>query len=89
MSSLNKGIYLCTFLNRKQLKGEAVVKFYEWLREFSLNCDLGSHEESIIGDVIIANMQDGEKQRELLKETRSAMKTLKPAINIEMGIENQ
>ena len=54
-----------TFLTRKELKGEPVEKFYGCLREFSLNCDLGSHEESIIREVFIANMQDGEIQREL------------------------
>ena len=64
-------------------------KFYGCLRELSLNCDLGSHEESIIRDVFIANKQDGEIQRELLKETRTAKKALEIAMNIEMGIQNQ
>ena len=71
------------------MKGEPVEKFYGCLRELSLNCDLGSHEESIIRDVFIANMQDGEIQRELLKETRTAKKALEVAMNIEMGIQNQ
>ena len=78
-----------TFLSRKQLKEEPVEKFYGCLRELSLNCDLGSHEESIIRDVLIANMQDGEIQRELLKETRTAKKAIDVAMNIEMGIKNQ
>ena len=77
------------FLTRKQLKGEPVEKFYVCLRELSSNCDLGSHEESIIRDVFIANMQDSEIQRELLKETRTAKKALEVAMNIEMGIQNQ
>ena len=34
-------------------------------------------------------MQDGEIQRELLKETRSAKKVLEVTINFEMGIQNQ
>ena len=34
-----------TFLTRKQLKGEPVEKHYACLRELSLNCNLGSHEE--------------------------------------------
>ena len=34
-------------------------------------------------------MQDGEIQRELLKETREAKKALEVAINIEMGIQTQ
>ena len=58
-----------TFLTRKQMKGEPVEKFYGCLRELSLNCDLGSHEESIIRDVFVANMQDGKIQRELLRNT--------------------
>ena len=66
-----------TYLTRKQMKGEPVEKFYECLWELSLNCDLGSHEESIIRDVFIASMQDGEIQRELLKEARTAKKALK------------
>ena len=81
-----------TFLTRKQLKGEPAEKFYGCLRELSLNCDLGSHGESIIRDVFIANMQDGEIQRELLKETitaKTAKKALEIAMNIEMGIQNQ
>ena len=69
--------------------GEPVGKFYGCLRELSLNCDLGSHEESIIRDVFIANMQDGEIQREMLKETRTAKKVLEVAMNIEMEIQNQ
>ena len=78
-----------TFLTRKQLKGEPVEKFYGCLRELSFNCDLGSHEESIIRDVFIAKMQNGKIQRELLKETRTAKKALEVALNIEMGIQNQ
>ena len=65
-----------TFLTGKQLKTEVVEKFYGCLRELSLNCDLGSHGKSIIRDVFIANMQDGEIQRELVKETRTAKNAL-------------
>ena len=78
-----------TFFTGKQLKGEPVEKFYVCLRELSLNCDLGSHEELIIPDVFIENKQVGEIQRELLKETRTAKKALEVALNIEMGIQNQ
>ena len=77
-----------SLLTRKQLKGEPVENFYGCRRELSLNCDLGSHEESIIRDGFIANMQDGEKQKEILKETRSA-KALEVAINFDMGVQNQ
>ena len=78
-----------TFLTRKQLKGEPVEKFYGCPRELSLNCDLGSHEESIISDVFIANTQDGEIQRELLKEKKTAKKALEVAMIIETGKQNQ
>ena len=78
-----------SFLTRKQLKGKPVGKLYGCLWELSLNCDLGSHEESINREVFIANIQDGEIQRELLKETRTAKKALEVAMNIEMGIQNQ
>ena len=71
------------------MKGEPVEKFYVCLRELSLNCDLGSHEELIIRDVFIANKQDGEIQRELLKETRTAKHALEVTMNLEMGIQNQ
>ena len=54
-----------------------------------MNCDLGSHEESIRRDFFIADMQDGVIQRELLKETRTAKKALEVAMNIEMEIQNQ
>ena len=78
-----------TFLKQKLLKGEPVEKLYLCLRELSLKCDLSSHEESVILDVFVANIQDGEIQRELLKETRSAKKALEVPPNNEMGIQNQ
>ena len=72
-----KNFDLYTFLTRKQLKGDPVEKFYGCLRELSMNCDLGSHKLSIIREVFIANMPDGEIQRELLRETRSAKRLWK------------
>ena len=78
-----------TFLTRNQLKGEPVEKICGCLRELPLNCDLGSHEESIIRDVFIANMQNDEIQRELLKETGTAKKALEVAMIVQMGIQNQ
>ena len=45
--------------------------------------------ESIIRDVFIAIMQDGEIERELLKETRTPKKAVELAIKIEMSTENQ
>ena len=56
----NITFYRYTFRTRKQLKKKPVEEFYGCLREFSLNCDLGSHEESIIRDFFIANLQNGE-----------------------------
>ena len=78
------------FLLRKQLKREPVEKFYGCLRELFSNCDLGNHEGSIIPDVFVDNMQDGEIQSELMrKKTRTVWKALELAMNIEMGIQNQ
>ena len=71
------------------MKGEPVEKFYGCLRELSFNCDLGNHEESITSDVFITNMHDGEIQRQLLKETRTAKRALEVAMNIETVIQNQ
>ena len=56
---------------------------------FSLNCYLGIHEEFIVRDLLIANIQDKEIQQELLKKTGTPKKALELAINIEMGIQNQ
>ena len=64
-------------------------KFYGCLRELSLNCDLGSNEESIIRDVSIANIQDGENQFELLKGTRTPQKARELTIIVEMDKQNQ
>ena len=64
-------------------------KFDGCLRELSLNCDLGSHDESNIRDAFIAKMQDGEKQRNLLEEKRTPQKALELEINLELGIQNQ
>ena len=64
-------------------------KLYGSLCELSLNCDLGGPKESIIRDVFIGNMQDGEIQREWLRETRTPVKALELAIYVEMGIQNK
>ena len=53
------------------------------------NCDLGEKGDTIIGDVFIANMQNEDIQKELLKETVEPDKALAIAINIEMGTLNQ
>ena len=77
------------FLTRKQQKGEPIEKFYGHLKELSENCDLGDKGDTIIRDVFIANMQNEDIQKELLKETVDPEKALAIAINIEMGTLNQ
>ena len=37
--------------------------------ELSKNCDLGNQEDTLIKDLFIANMQDPEIQREVLRES--------------------
>ena len=76
------------FLTRKQQKGEPIEKFYGHLKELSENCDLGEKGDTIIRDVFIANMQNEDIQKELLKETVEPDKALAIAINIEMGTLN-
>ena len=73
------------FLTRKQQKGEPIEKFYGHLKELSENCDLGEKVDTIIRDVLIANMQNEDIQKELLKEKVEPDKALAIAINIEMG----
>ena len=77
------------FLTRKQQKGEPIEKFYGQLKELSENCDLGEKGDTIIRDVFIANMQNEDIQKELLKETVDPDRALAIAINIEMGTLNQ
>ena len=77
------------FLTRKQQKGEPIEKFYGHLAELSENCDLREKGDTIIRDVLIANMQNEDNQKELLKETVEPDKALAIAINIEMGTPNQ
>ena len=77
------------FLTRKQQKGEPIEKFNGHLKELSENRDLGEKGDTIIRDVFIANMQNEDIQKELLKETVEPDKALAIAINIEMGTLNQ
>ena len=71
------------FLTRKQQKGEPTEKFYGHLKEFSENYDLGEKGDTIIRDVFIANMQNEDIQKELLKKTVEPDKALAIAINID------
>ena len=77
------------FLTRKQQKGEPIEKFYGHLKELSENCDLGKKGDTIIRDVFIANVQNEDIQKELLKELAEPDKALAIAINIEMVTLNQ
>ena len=76
-------------LTTKQSKGESVEHLFGKLKELSENCDIGNQEDTLIRDLFIANMQDPEIQRELLRETLEPAQALRLAINIELGQRNQ
>ena len=63
--------------------------FLNKLKELSENCDLGNMEDTLIRDFFIANVQDPEIQRELLRKTIEPLLKLSLAINIELGKGNQ
>ena len=50
---------------------------------------LGSQEDTLMRDLFIANKQDPEVQRELLRETLEPPQALRLAINMELGQRNQ
>ena len=76
-------------LTTKQSKRESIEHFFAKLKELSGNCDLGDQEDALIKDLFIANMQDQEIQRELLRETLEPPQALRLAINMELGQLNQ
>ena len=76
-------------LTTKQSKGESIEHFCGKLKELSKSCDLGNQEDTLIRDLFIANMQDPEIQRELLRETLEPAQALGLAINMELGQRNQ
>ena len=76
----------CMLLTTKQSKGESI---FGKLKELSENCELGSQEDTLIRDLFIANMQDPEIQRELLRETLEPSQALRLVINMELGQRNQ
>ena len=76
-------------LTTKQSKGESIEHFFGKLNELSENCELGSGEDTLIRDLFIANMQEPEIQRELLRETLEPAHALRLAINMELGQRNQ
>ena len=73
----------------KQSKEESIEHFFGKLKELSENCDLGNQEDTLIRDLFIANIQDPEIQRELLRETVEPPHALRLAINMELGQRNQ
>ena len=76
-------------LTTKQSKGESIEHFFGKLKELSENCELGSQEDTLIRDLFIANMQDPEIQRELLRETLEPAQALRSAINMELRQRSQ
>ena len=76
-------------LTTKQSKRESIEHFFGKLKELSENCELGSQEDTLIRELFIANMQDPEIQRELLRENLEPAQALRLAINMELGQRNQ
>ena len=76
------------FFLSKQQKGESVECFYGRLIEQAENCSLRNEETTLIRDSFILNMMDNETHKELLIETAETTKTLKIAIQMEMGAQN-
>ena len=76
-------------LTTKQLKGESIKHFFGKLKEISESCDLGDQEDTLIRDLFIANLQDPEIQRELLRETLEPPQALRLDTNMELGQQNQ
>ena len=58
------------------------------MRNLFLKSNTDSHVESILGDIFIANMLDGQFHRELLKKTITPKKALGLVVNIEMEVQN-
>ena len=76
------------FLTQKQQKGEPIEKFYGHLKEPNENCDLGKKGDTFTRDVFIANMENEDLQKKLLKKVEPD-KALAIEINIEMGTLSQ
>ena len=56
-------------LTTKQIKRKSIEHFYRKLKDLSEKSKLGNQKNSLIRDFFIANMQDLEIEKELLKET--------------------
>ena len=76
-------------LTIKQSKGETIEHFFGKLKKLYENCDLGNQKDTLIRDLFIANMQDPEIQRELLRETLEQPQALRLFLNMELGQRNQ
>ena len=76
-------------LNTKQSKGESSEHFFGKWKELPENSDFGNQEDNLIRGLFIANMQDPEIQRELLRETLEPAQALRLAINMEIGQRHQ
>ena len=76
-------------LTTKQMKRESIEHFFSKLKELSENYDLRNQEDTLMRDLFIANMQDPEILRELLRETLEPAQSLRLAINMELGQRNQ
>ena len=76
-------------LTTKQSKGESIGHFFGKIKELSENCDLENQEDTLIRQLFIANLQDSEIQRELLRGTLEPAQTLRLATNMELGQRNQ
>ena len=63
--------------------------YCQYKRPILESCDLGNQEVNFIRDLFIANMQDPEIQRELLREALQPAQALRLAINMEFGQRNQ
>ena len=75
-------------LTTKQSKGESVEHFFGKWKELPENCDFGNQEDTHIRDLFIANMQDPEIEREILRDTVEPAKALRLAKNMEIGQRN-
>ena len=76
-------------LTIKRSQGESIEHFFGKLMKLSKNCELVNQEETLIRDLFIANMQETEIQKELLRKTVEPAQTLRLAISMELLQRNQ
>ena len=73
----------------KQKQNEKLESFHCRLRALGAKCRLGTAEEDLIKDILIAFMTNTKIQRELLMETWTSHQVLQFALSRERGQENQ